>query len=185
MDSILSQKDLNEMELIVLDFDQQYNKFIADTSSENNFQTILRAHLYIEHELEQILSKQLLYPEILSINKMRFSDKVKVVFAVGLVPLEDRNAILRIDKIRNDFAHKLNYNFSEEDLDKLIDSFSIKNRKEYKSYLKGEESASIGEKLKMALFTIWITLYEFSNISKDLAEKVEKNLDLLKKNNKK
>ncbi|WP_192511647.1 hypothetical protein [Paenibacillus sp. 23TSA30-6] len=184
MDSLLSQEDLDEIESVAADFEQKYNKFTTDTSSESDLQTILRAHLYIEYELEQILLKNLLHPELLR-DKLRFIDKVRFVFSMGLVPRENMDAILKINNLRNTFAHKLEYNFFEEDLNKLMDSFSNKQRTDYASYLKGETMAGVSGKLKTALFTIWISLYEVNNISKELAEKMQRNLEYIKRNNKK
>lgn len=104
---------------------------------------------------------------------------------MGLVPRENMDAILKINNLRNTFAHKLEYNFFEEDLNKLMDSFSNKQRTDYASYLKGETMAGVSGKLKTALFTIWISLYEVNNISKELAEKMQRNLEYIKRNNKK
>ncbi|MBJ9989430.1 hypothetical protein IAE55_12190 [Paenibacillus sp. S28] len=69
-------------------------------------------------------------------------------------------------------------------MDKLIDSFSAKQRTEYVSYLGGESVTDIGGRLKMALFTIWISLYEVNSISKELAEKMQNNSESIKRKNK-
>ncbi|MEC0174355.1 hypothetical protein P4H83_05680 [Paenibacillus favisporus] len=183
MDSLLTQDDLDEMETIAEVFLQQYNKFMMDTSSESNLQTILRAHLYIEFELEKLLLKTLTHPDILR-GKLRFIDKVRFVFALGLLPKEEMDAIVKINNLRNAFAHKLEYDFSEDHLDKLIDSFSAKQHTEYVSYLGGESVTDIGGRLKMALFTIWISLYEVNSISKELAEKMQNNSESIKRKNK-
>ncbi|WP_053781789.1 hypothetical protein [Paenibacillus xylanivorans] len=183
MDLILTEEDYNQMEEIHKDFSKQHDKFMLDTSSESNLQTILRAHLYIEYELEKMLLSTLVHPEILK-GKLRFIDKVRFVFALDLLPLETMSSILKINKLRNAFAHELEYSFSEADFDQLMESFSEEQKKKLPSYLSSETVIDISEKLKMALFTVWIELYEVNNISKELAEKLQRNLENIKKNKK-
>ncbi|MFE6795330.1 hypothetical protein [Paenibacillus chitinolyticus] len=172
MESLITEDDLNELDRIVTDFEEKYKKFSADTNTESDFQTILRAHLYIEYELERMLLGNVNNPEVIR-GKLRFVDKVRIIFALGLLPMGDMIAINKINFYRNSYAHELDYIFTEEDYNKLIDSFSPQQRKQYQGYINKNNIANVSEKLKIALFTIWILLYEANTISKDMRKKLE------------
>jgi hypothetical protein len=66
---------------------------------------VLRAHLWVEGELDAIISAALRKPEFLPLERMTFALKRDVARATGFVPDELHHAIAVLNKARNDLAH--------------------------------------------------------------------------------
>ncbi|MDQ0496789.1 hypothetical protein [Paenibacillus brasilensis] len=98
---------------------------MLETEGENYFQIILRAHLYIEFEMTEILKSKLMHPEERG-DKLNFSVTLKVLLAVGAIPLELKGPINFLNRIRNKYAHELDFQFSEETFRKFVDTFTEK-----------------------------------------------------------
>lgn len=154
MNKELSVEVIKEFEEIALKFEGQYNKFIRDTDGESHFQIILRAHLYIEHELLAILEQHLKYPHII-LDKIRFIDIVNLVFALGLLPIEDIKVFQKINRLRNLFAHDLEFTLNDEDISQLLNLFNPSLQKSFHSFLKSKKNVNTTTRLQTALFTIW------------------------------
>lgn len=157
--------DKNEHQLvdIITKFEAQYNKFMEDTESESILQIILRAHLYIEYELTEILNKTLKYPNELGTN-INFSMKLKLLLALDAIPPELKDPIKHLNTLRNKYAHELNYQFDERMYDKFYNTLSGK--------LKATHLVPISEcltnRLRDALCSLWIELIELRLINEDL-----------------
>lgn len=66
---------------------------------------VLRAHLWVERELDAIISAALLRPEFLPLERMTFALKRDIARATGFMPDELHQAIAVLNKARNDLAH--------------------------------------------------------------------------------
>ncbi|MFD0960977.1 hypothetical protein [Paenibacillus chungangensis] len=174
MKEILTDDDLLFMELIVLCFEEELNKFLEDANGESELVIILKGHLYIENQLDNLLKKSLVYPEIILDKRMRFVDKTRLAVAMGLIPRPEIHPILRLNDIRNAFAHNLSYQLNERDIFKVNDSFSKRQKQNYQQYKdKHKEKFELIENLKLSIFTVWITILEDFLIPSDLRNKLE------------
>ncbi|OMD95047.1 hypothetical protein NST58_20465 [Paenibacillus sp. FSL R10-2796] len=171
MSNIISSEDefTSEMIDITDKYEIQYEKFISETSAENYFQIILRAHLYIEHELQSMVNGNIKYPELLG-NRLTFSDKMRLVFAIGLWPIEDMDLISKINKLRNKFAHNREFQLSVDDVNSLISSLSTRQLRQYKILNKDNEDLSTT--LRNILFTVWSDLISYNIIPKHIKDYV-------------
>lgn len=88
----------------------------------------LGAHLYIENELNKLLRKSLKYPDDLIGTKMRFIDKLRLVFAMGIIPMEEMEVMVKVNKLRNSFSHNLDYVINESIVNDIIDSLSDRRK---------------------------------------------------------
>ncbi|RKP55563.1 hypothetical protein D7Z26_10295 [Cohnella endophytica] len=164
---------INQLEDISQRFEAQYNKFIRDTEGENYFQIILRAHLYIEHELRILLTNNLKHPEIIG-DRIKFTEITRLVFALGLLPLEEMPSINRINKLRNAYAHNLGYEIDEREVNSLLDSLSEKQKSSFKRFNK--ETKDLITILKNALYIIWINLIETNIIPNHIRDYLNKHV---------
>lgn len=80
---------------------------------------VLRSHLITEYYLNSLLALTLPVREgyRFSSDRVRFSDKIKKVLELELLQPNEIEAISRLNKLRNKFAHDINYKVSEADLD--------------------------------------------------------------------
>jgi len=164
--------DKNEHQLtdIITKFEEQYNKFMKDTEGESILQIILRAHLYIEYELTEILNETLKHPNELG-NRINFNMKLKLLLALDAIPLELKNPINHINTLRNNYAHELNFQFIEKMYDELYNALSGK----LKATRLVQSNECLSKRLRDALCSLWIELIELRLINKDLRKEIEDN----------
>lgn len=91
-----------------------YNKNIL--GSKDELSIVLKIHLYLEFNMDKLLSLAIPAPK--EILKMKFSDKLKILESINFHPI-DENIIKKIkvvNTIRNKFSHKLDYKLTNEDI---------------------------------------------------------------------
>jgi hypothetical protein len=168
----LDEKYGDQLEVIADKFQEQYDKFMLETEGENSFQIILRAHLYIEFEMTEILKSKLMHPEELG-DRLAFNVSLKILLAIGAIPLELKAPINFLCRIRNKYAHELDFQFDEETFKKFIDTFVRGFDKNVDSYRGGLNDSSLIQSLKQVLFSLWVALIGYRLISEDIATELE------------
>lgn len=87
--------------------------FYKDLTSEDDVGLILKGHLHIEHQLIELISLTLPFPNRCNLARLSYSAKVELALACGLK--EDMRAPLKqIGSLRNDFAHVLGRNIEKK-----------------------------------------------------------------------
>ena len=121
----------------VEEYIEVFKKFLNDTQGENLLQIILRSHLYIENSLETIIENIFERPQVLLSGKAMFANKLSLVFASGVIPHEF-NVLLKYfnQHIRNQYAHNLNFELTEDHLEQLKSRFDRQTREAHQIYVK-------------------------------------------------
>lgn len=166
-----NQEEIKEMEKIAQNFEAKLKLFTEDVECENPIQVILKGHLYIEHELRELLKNNLENPEVLDCDKLGFSQLVKIVFSLGLLPLELLETAKEINRIRNLCSHDLNFKFGVREYDELEKTFSAGFNEYYQIFsTRLTKPNSELEKLQMALFTMWEQVSTYNLIPDHIKE---------------
>jgi hypothetical protein len=84
---------------------------------------IIKAHLYIERILVQIIEDDLKFPEELRANDLRFPTKVGLATAMALIPQEMRAVLFHMNFMRNKIAHDLRYRIDQAETNRLFEFF--------------------------------------------------------------
>ena len=113
------------------EFSKGFRKFLDDTRGENQLEVVIRGHLYVESELDNLLKLKLKEPRFLFENSFMFNSKLKTALALGLIKGEEKSAYSKLNKLRNDFAHNLNYELTEKDFNDIFSGLSSGRREEY------------------------------------------------------
>ncbi|MGG1220769.1 hypothetical protein ABE236_25330 [Priestia endophytica] len=177
------------------EYEETFNEFLRNTAGEGILQMVLRTHLYIEHELENIIKDTFVKPELLLNNRSMFSNKLSLVTASGIIPSEFYGSLKYFNKLRNSYAHNLKFELTEGDLAKLIDSFDEVVKEIYEMFKKELLNIPISDEnifraeVRITMATLLTSvkrhyaLYlgksledEFSNLNK-LAEILEKGTE--------
>ena len=88
--------------------------------SDDPIATILKLHLVSEYYLERVIGLTVHHPEKIIGNRgFGYSQKLSVVDALGEIDVELVEALKNLNKLRNRCSHKLNYEVTLEDLDKI------------------------------------------------------------------
>ncbi|MDM5465464.1 hypothetical protein [Bacillus cereus] len=138
---------------IGLEIVQAVNKFNEDTKGEDELQVILRGHLYIEHEIEKLLRLELAEPDyILKNNRLMFANKVNLAVALGLLPKNRKTMYEKLNSIRNNYAHQLDFELDEKHLNGIVSCMD----KEVKDRYVGSSENTLLENMKCAISALWL-----------------------------
>lgn len=97
----------------IFSFDRE--QFKTRISSEDRWQQLLQAHLYLDHVLTQMLLEELANPSAIHTNRMGFAQKLQLIDAMGLLPPDLLSCVEFINGIRNKIAHDLEFQISEKE----------------------------------------------------------------------
>lgn len=132
-------------------------RFIEETKHDDIHMVILRAHMYIEKEMVELTNTYFKHP-----NKLKdygFKSRLDLLFALGVIDKELYDPIGKINKIRNDISHKLDFKFTEDKYKMLYNSLSNDILKEFKKDLDVEsifnKDTNFVEKTRVLLSGIW------------------------------
>lgn len=103
---------------------------------EDDLGKVVRAHIYIEHELQDLIFFAAPNPDQLErFDCMEFSEKVRLALVLGL------NANLKaglsaVGNLRNKFSHRLDTKLGEEEANSLVASLPTPVRRKFQTLLK-------------------------------------------------
>ncbi|WP_068792275.1 hypothetical protein [Brevibacillus laterosporus] len=162
---------------LVEEFERKLFEFTNSTDGKDFLQAILKGHLYIEQELNLLLNKHLKYPEHLD-KRMNFISKLNLVFALGVIESQEKEVIVRINELRNKYAHKVDFEINQEYFDKkIVDAFSPQIKQRYNGLLLNyqEDKDQLIIQLGIALYTVWYMLVEETLIPDDIKKRLQKD----------
>lgn len=164
----------------------QKKEVLNDVQQEDTLAVILRVHLYAEKELDDILIVFFNNPKIVK----GFSNKLNFLFNLQIMNKSLYDAVFKLNKIRNAFAHDLEYGKQENvysDLKSGLSEHILRGHEidvEMKEIIHGKLDEET--KIRILLANIWIQLrifstsslqrkYEFANrIQEEVIEEVNK-----------
>src|SRR5271163_1968964 len=98
----------------------EVKKFLGEVWDKDTLTIIVRAHLHAEWKLNRLLEQYLPNPKALDLERMAFSRKLELVSALKLITEHTRAVLILLNKIRNRFAHDLNAEITQRDVDALL-----------------------------------------------------------------
>jgi hypothetical protein len=107
--------------------DEMTEAFLNATSVEDDLGFVIRAHIFIEHELRRLIEAAIPNPEHLELDKLSYGNAIKLVFALGF-DLRFKGSLQILGRLRNKFAHKLDMQLSDKDADDIYRSLSVRDR---------------------------------------------------------
>jgi len=140
--------------------ERDIDKFFEDTEGENDFVVVLRAHLYIEHEIGKLLRLGLVEPKLVFNDRFMFANKLTWAVAIGMLPKDAMSPYVALNKIRNKYAHKLDAKLTEKDFNDMISGFNDDIRELYKEIdlRVGISKGSLEWRIRAAIITLWMHL---------------------------
>lgn len=89
------------------------HKFMSDLLREDDVGLVVLGHLHIEHQLIELISCVLPFPDRCEWGKLSYRAKVSLAHSCGL-PEKLRGTLHSFGSLRNDFAHQLDAAISKE-----------------------------------------------------------------------
>lgn len=151
-----------EADSIIEIFEEKLTRFNDDIDDVNLVYVLLKAHLYIEFELEMLIKNNVPEPQFLKLNS--FSQKKNLAFALGLIPSHEEKVIHNINLLRNDLAHNLDFDFTEKIFEEKIKrQFGERTKVRY-GQLIGQFTKKYGSglhaEIRCALSVVWGMILE-------------------------
>ncbi len=103
-------------------------KFLEDIAGEDALAVIVRAHLYVESTLNQLIEECLFRPKAMNVVRLAFRFKVPLAVALGVIPEDFGPPLDKLLDLRNKLAHHLDAAISDADVDTLFQSFAQDDR---------------------------------------------------------
>lgn len=138
-------------------------EMMSEIASADLLSATLKAHMYIERELN--LLYEYFFSESQTFNRLNFASKLKLIYEMGILTKDMFDVINMLNKIRNEFAHKMYFDKNNDSYKKLLDSLSNSFNQLHNIEIKMKEmiygELSDERKYKILLAQIWIEVTVF------------------------
>ena len=90
------------------------HEFLEAVNADDPLRLVLRTHQYLEVVLCELISAKLSAPHALDVERLTFPFKVDLAIALGTLTGESRAIWLKVNSVRNLFAHDSNVSWDEK-----------------------------------------------------------------------
>ena len=102
--------------------------FLAALRGEDELGAVVRAHLHVEAELNELLNTLIPAPKHFESMNLSYANKAKLACALGLKE-EYLQPLQKLGTLRNAFGHRLDTTITEKVIDELYNSFSVDSKR--------------------------------------------------------
>lgn len=153
----------DKMKIEIAKESRKVNKFfMQDTKSDDILIVILKAHLYMERELIKTLTETIIDENVLK--STTFRQKLDLANSMGLLD-EYYGTLGKVNSIRNNFAHNINFKFDEKTYEDLLSTLTkvdkddfLSEYERWKNMLYDRTVPEFNFKLQLLLSNIWFGL---------------------------
>ncbi|MCD2500190.1 hypothetical protein LQE93_00190 [Clostridium sp. NSJ-145] len=130
---------VNELRKLKLNEDskihiQKRKEFINATKRDDTLAIVLKAHLYIEAELEELL--RLGTKNYKALDLKYFKEKLNLCYGIGLIDRDLYTVLTKFNTIRNKYGHKVEFEITETEFKEMYDLMNSEQKIEYSEDLK-------------------------------------------------
>ena len=104
--------------------------FCRALEGEDDLGVVVRAHIHIESKLINFINEKL--TDLKTLNRLRYSQRVELACELGLNS-EMKEPLKVLGEIRNNFAHKINAQLNNQNIDKFIQVHDSKTQNLFQS----------------------------------------------------
>jgi hypothetical protein len=94
--------------------DEQRFEDTIDLRGDENLQMVILAHLHAEQLIFAMLTEALQNPTEVDLDRLGFITKARLAIAMGLMNNDVLPPLNGLNKLRNNYAHKAGYKFSDQ-----------------------------------------------------------------------
>ena len=145
---------MNVNDLVAERHQKKMQALAAALTSEDDLGKVVRGHIHIEHELQQIIFFASPSPDHLkSFERQEYSEKVRLALVLGL-KADLAAALNAAGKLRNKFAHRLDTTLTKEMAKNLVATLPLALKGRFEALLRNALSEQ-PEKLIAKLPSAW------------------------------
>ncbi|HGE6056600.1 TPA: hypothetical protein ACGG7M_003463 [Vibrio cholerae] len=108
--------------------------FLSALFQEDDLGAVIRVHLNIESQVNKLLSVLVPFPDELKPIRLDYFGKVHLISALGIEP-EKIKVLLVLGKMRNKFAHDINYALDKSAINNLYESLDLELKVQVQNYM--------------------------------------------------
>ncbi len=119
-----------------LPYQEDYDRFVKTITHDDPVMMILRAHLFMEYYMDQLIIAGLERGDIVLERKPGFIQKLILVQALNCLPSRIIDSLRGLNTVRNNCSHVMDYQILEQDVDKIgspLGKEYLKDKAEYKN----------------------------------------------------
>jgi hypothetical protein len=128
-------------------------ELLAAINSTDHLAMVIRAHQCIEVALDVLISESLPFRHDKLVRGIPFLLKLDLAIGLLILELEERPALMVINKIRNKCAHELTDGISKQEVDDLFNALSKRTRASIGKYEDNPDSSCRFRAASLAVFT--------------------------------
>ena len=102
--------------------------FISVLRSKASFELAVRGHIAIDHALNHVLVALLAEGHTVEVSRISFLLKVDIAVGLQALPAESRGLYVKLNSIRNRFAHRADATLTEKDMREVKAAMSKRHR---------------------------------------------------------
>lgn len=142
------------------------SKFLKDNDAlrshllevDEPLQFVLRGFLYIEAELITLVKEKFVVPDVIDLAQVRFETLLRLSVALGLLEKPQIHVYLKLNKVRNAFAHNLETVITKQAVIDLANTFTPDVRKDVETAFRSFKATTPPERLRTMIYVLLIKL---------------------------
>lgn len=111
------------------------SSFLDSLNSEDELGVVIRSHIHVEQYLNKLIEKLNVSAKYLEKMELTYFQTVQLAIGLGLDPRFE-SALYKLGKLRNDFAHNIRGDLTENDAKSLYQCFSGSEKNTLQSLVK-------------------------------------------------
>ena len=131
-------------------------QFMKHLEMEDPLSVVLRGLLYIEGAVRAVIATALPRPDALSIDRLDFPTKVRLMLALSILDESDVAPLLAMNALRNRLAHQLGTNATDEDVQAIVRSLSPTQKAMYDS--QSQANSTFPDNLRLVVAVLVVEL---------------------------
>ncbi|WP_250454924.1 hypothetical protein [Clostridium tertium] len=132
---------INDMQILKFKQDnkthiEKRKEFIQATQTDDRLAIVLKAHLYIEVALDELLRVGTKRYKALELKY--FKEKLNLCYGIGLIESDLYNVLKKFNTIRNKYGHRVNFEVDEVEFKEIYDLMNKEQKVDYEEDLKAK-----------------------------------------------
>lgn len=154
------------------------SEFRATTYTEDLHSMVIRSHSDLEQTLVAVITQALAEPHELEVRKLTFPLKVDLAIALSALRSDLRPVLMKLNKIRNEFAHNASASLGDQALKDLINTIPLLLRQNLQDRI--EEATTIQGRIRIAFAVAYfecVGAIRFLEHKKRKAQKLQTDIE--------
>lgn len=130
---------------------------------------LLRCHIFLEHELIQLVTLNLARPDAIPLQRLGFARLLSLAEALGCVPPDVQRALATVNGLRNRLAHRSDFGIGQAEEDELVACLS--EQLLHIALGDAPDDPPFPDRLRSVLSMLWLVLKQGQDLAREAHRK--------------